>query len=270
MRVSRRHLLASGLALAASRAWALDPGRASGRYVDDALTLAPTRAVALLRDNAEGILEHGSELRVLVSEADVDIAALYGLIFPPIRALGRRGAVRGLLLEFDPADRTALQMTVLAKPDDPQAFLATISLSNSDTLWRRLEASPTRVIGELVPRDGLTLEFSAPIFTDPVQADLKGAAALASEPLGVLIARAEALRRGDFKAAQALSAPDAAASLANLPPEVLKMVMTEAPTMLRELKAAQRVVIRRATAAVQLKDGWASLVRIGEMWKVAD
>ena len=270
MRLSRRHVLASGLALTAGPVRALDPGRASGRYVDERLTLAPMRAVALLQDNAEGLLERPSQLRVLVSETIVEVAALYGLAFPPVRALARRGAVRGLLLEFDPVDRTALRMTVLAKPEDPQAFLATVSLSNSDTLWRRLEVAPTRVVGELASRDGLTLEFSAPIFTDPVEADLKGAAVRASEPVKVLVARAEALGRGDLAAARALSTKDAAENFAALPPDVLRMVRDEAPTMLRDFMAAQRVVIRRATAAVQVKEGWASLVRVGETWKVGE
>ena len=87
MRLSRRHVLASGLALTAGPVRALDPGRASGRYVDERLTLAPTRAVALLQDIAEGLLARPSQLRVLVSETAVEVAALYGLAFPPVRAL---------------------------------------------------------------------------------------------------------------------------------------------------------------------------------------
>lgn len=270
MKASRRRVIAGGLALAATQAWALEPGVAIGAYQKDGLSLAPRRAVALLHDNVEGVLGHANLLRVLVSESEVDPAALYGLIFPPVRGLARRGAVRGLLLEFDPADRTALQVTVLAKPDDPQAFLTNISLSNSDTLWRSLEVGISRVAGELVPREGLALQFIAPIITDPVQADLKGAAALVCEPVKVLMARADALRRGDLTAIAALSTPEAAESIAALPPEILKMARAEAPSMQAELKSVRRVVIRRATAAVQLKDGWASLVKVDGMWKAAD
>ena len=41
--------------------------------------------------------------------------------------------------------------------------------------------------------------------------------------------------------------------------------------MLRQLKAAKRVVVRRETAAVLVGDGsWFSLVRVGGAWKAAD
>ena len=270
-RLSRRGLVASGLALGALPAWALDPGVAAGRYASDGLTLAPTHALALLQDNVEGALDHPSQLRVLLSDVEAPVEALYGLAFPPVRAMARRGALQGLLLEFDPGDPTRLLMTVLAKPNDPRAFLPTISLSNSGGLWRRLEVSATRVVGELHPRDdGLALGFSAPVFTDAVEADLTGPAVQASEPLKVLIARAEALGRGDLAAALALSTPDAAETLRALSPEVVKMAQAEVPNMLRELKAARRVVIRRATAAVDVGGGWANLRRSAGTWKVAD
>jgi hypothetical protein len=271
--ILRRGVLAGGLALAAAPAFALDPGMASGHYRKDGLDLSFRHSVALSQDNAEGVLDHPRQLRVLLSDTDVPVAALYGLIFPPVRAMARAGKVRGLLLEFDPADRESLQVTVLAKPDDPRFSLATISLSNSAGLWRRLEVNATRAVGELNPRDDgeLAASFSAPVFSDDVQADLKGAAAQNTEQVRILVARAEAVARGDMPAALALCTEDAAAQLRALPPEVMTPAVKDMLGLIRQLKSARRVVVRRETAAVQVGTGdWASLRREGGAWKAAE
>jgi hypothetical protein len=269
----RRALLALSLAAVAAPAFALDPGTAAGKFEREGVKLGFTHAVALLQDNAEGVLEHPRQLRVLLTDREVPPSVLHGLIFPPVRAMARAGAVRGVLLEFDPGDKTSLQMTVLAKPDDPQAFLPNVSLSNSVGLWTRLDVSDTRVAGELKPDDDgqLTASFSAPIFTDAVQADLKGPAAAASEPAKVLIARAEALAKGDMATAYGLSSEESAAQLRALPPAVMKQAAAQVPAMLKDLRSARRVVIRRETAAVQGAHGdWSSLVLEGGAWKAAD
>ncbi len=262
------------LALAAGPALALDPGTAGGAYDREGVKLAFTHAVALAQDNAEGALDHPNQLRVLLSDREVPPQALEGLIFPPVRALARAGEVRGLLLEFDPADRTSLQVTVLAKPDDPDAFLPNISLSNSEGLWKRLEVSANRAAGDY-PRegdgDGLAFSFSAPVFTNPVVADLKGPAAASSEQVRVLIARAEAVGRGDLASVLAVTARPAQETLRKLPPGALKAASSQAPAMIKALKTAKRVVVRRDTAAVLTADGsWASLVLEDGAWKIAD
>jgi hypothetical protein len=272
-RIGRRGLLALGLALAAGPALALDPGTAAGKFDREGVSLAFTHAVALLQDNAEGVLEHPRQLRVLLTDREVPPSVLHGLVFPPVRAMARKGEVRGVLLEFDPGDRTSLQVTVLAKPDDPDAFLPNVSLSNSTGLWTRLEVSDTRVAGELKPDDDgqLAASFSAPVFTDPVQSDLKGPAAAASEPVKVLVARAEALAKGDLATAYGLSTEASAAQLKALPPAVMKQASAQVPLMLKDLKTAKRVVIRRETAAVQGAHGdWYSLELVGGSWKAAD
>ena len=107
------------------------------------------------------------------------------------------------------------------------------------------------------------------MFTDPVQADLKGPAAQSSEQIRVLLARAEALGRGDLAAAAALSAQGS--DLKAMPPQVLKQIRQAAPQMIKELKAVKRVVVRQSTAvALQGGGSWTSLVLENGAWKGAD
>jgi hypothetical protein len=256
--------------LLAHPAAALDPGTADGRYVENGLKLEFSHAVAVAQDNAEGLLEHPAQVRVLLSDVEVAPEALYGIAFPPVRAMARAGAVRGLLLEFDPADRNSLTISVLAHPADPAQTLSTLSLSNSEGLWRRLDVGATRVTGELQPRDDqdLGFRFSAPVFTDPVRADLRGPAARASEQMRVLKARLDALARGDLPAAQALTAKTSVAALPSLPPAMLKGALAD---YRRQLDKVDRVVVRQKTAAVLLPGhSWSSLVLEDGAWKVAN
>ncbi|WP_337187772.1 hypothetical protein [Phenylobacterium sp.] len=267
----RRDLLALGAAMAAGRAFALDAGTATGRYGgEDGFGFS--HALALAVDNAEGFEDSENSLRVLLSDRPVPPSALCGLAFPPVWSMATKGELKGLLLRFDPADRESLVVTVLTAPE-PGYSLMNTTFSSSEGLWSRLEVSATRVVGELSPAvsDDMAFGFSAPVFTNPVEADLKGAAAAASEPVKVLRARAEALGRRDLDAVAALSTPSAAEGLRQAPPEMMKQAPRFAAEMIRRLKSPRRVVIRRETAAVMLGPGeWASVSRIDGAWKAAN
>jgi hypothetical protein len=265
--------LAFLLTVWAAPALALDPGISAGHFQRDGVRIDFSHAIALSQDNAEGLLDHPSQMRVLLSDKEVPLAALEGLAFPPVRAMARAGEVRGLLLEFDPADRSTLQVSILAKPADPNEFLPNLSLSNSEGLWKRLEASPTRIVGEYRPDEdnGLVFSFSAPVFTNAVVADLRGAEAQKSEQVRVLMARAEAIGRSDLPGTLALTAKSAQGELRGLPPGAFKQVAVEMPGLIKALKSARRVVVRRETAAVLVAEGsWSSLVLEDGVWKVAD
>jgi hypothetical protein len=164
-----------------------------------------------------------------------------------------------------------MHVTVLAKPEDPGNSLTNVSLSNSQGVFKRLDVNATRIGGDY---DGgedsdFKFSFSAPVFTDAVQADLRGADAQKSEQLRVLIARAEAIGRGDLPAALALSSQGS--DLRGVPPDVLKQVAGQMPSLIKELKGVKRVVVRRQTAvALQGEGSWSSLVLEDGVWKVAD
>jgi hypothetical protein len=266
--------LAAVLTLAtAGPALAIDPGVASGHYLAEDLKVPKlAHAVALSLDNAEGQLDHPTELRILLSEEEVPPAALAGLHFTPAHFMAQSGALHGLLLRLDPTDRNSVYVTVLAKPDDPRQSFTTLTLSNTEGVWKRLEVNATRAAGELKANDtfDVAASFSSPVFTNPVQQDLKGPAAQASEPVKVLIARYEALAKGDMVAAAALSTKGAAERMAALPPEVMRGARAELPGLVKQLRAAKRVVIRRDTAAVDVGDGWYGLALENGAWKASD
>ena len=270
--IARRLVLAAGLALAAGPALAIDPGRAVGRYRRDEDEIAFSHAIALSLDNVEDLSTRKTEMRVLLSDREMPVSAIVGLAFPPVWRMARSGALRGLLLEFDPGDRTRLNAVALAKPEEGYS-LASISMSDSSGLWSRLDIGATRIEAELKVGASETMDFrfDAPIFNNAVVADLRGAEAQASEPVKVVLARAEALVRGDLPAIAGLSTDDSAAGLAAMPPEMMKLARAEMPRLARRLKAVQRVVIRRESAAVMIGPGeWASLVLVNGAWKVAD
>lgn len=269
--IARRALLAAAAALAARPAFAIDPGTASGGYRGDDASFDVSHAVALAIDNAEG-LNDDVRMRLVLSDVEVLPSALCGIAFPPVWGMARAAKLRGLLVEFDPADRTKLTATTLAPPE-PGYSLGTTTLSHSEGLWARLDASPTRISGELKPdvSDHIRAAFSAPVFTNAVVADLKGPAAQASEPVKVLLARIEALQKGDIATAKALSTESAGASFDKVDPKLMAAMRGEVANMVRELKSAKRVVIRRETAAVILdKSSWANTALVDGRWKVAD
>jgi hypothetical protein len=271
MNTTRRWVMAAGLAAFASPALALDPGVASGAYAHDGVKLNFKHAVALSQDNTEGLLDGGAQIRVVLSDVEVPIAALYGIVFPPVIGMARDQTVRGVMLEFTPKSPSAMHVTVLSKPEELGASLTNISLSNSQGVFKRLEVSATRASGDYAGDDeaDFKFNFSAPVFTDPVQADLKGPAAQASEQIRVLIARAEALGRGDLAAAAALSSQGS--NVKAVPPQMLQQIHQATPQMIRELKAIKRVVVRQSTAvALQGHGSWASLVLENGAWKAAD
>lgn len=270
--IARRGLLATGLVLVARPAWAIDPGVSSGRYQRDDELVTFAHAVALSLDNVEDAPPLKREMRVLLSDQETPASAIMGLFFPPVWRMARTGALRALLLTFDPEDRTGLNVMVLARRDDGYSP-PSISITNTAGLWSRLDISATRIIGELKgdASENMRFSFSAPVFTNEVVSDLAGPAAQASEPVAVVLARTEALSRGDLAMARMFSTPDSAASLTELRPEFIKLAKAEMVRQLRRLKSVKRVVIRRETSAVQVApDEWASLVRVDGVWKVSD
>jgi hypothetical protein len=263
----------AALALAAAApARALDPGTASGHYTGDGIKLSGlTHAIALSQDNTEGLLDRGPQVRVLLSQEDVPVAALYGIAFPPVRQMARAGQVHGVLLEFSPTDKTALFVTVLSQTGEPGAMVSMLSLSKTSGVWKRLDVSATRASGDYdgAGEPDLQFSFSAPVFTDPVQADLKGAEAQGSEQVKLLIARAQAMARGDLAAAKAMSVKGS--MINDMSPAMLKQASAEIPAVIKQYKAAKRVVIRRDTANVLLDaHSWAGFVREDGVWKIAD
>ena len=238
-------------------------GTATGYYRTDGQRIDFAHAIALDQDNTEGLLQSARQLRVVLSDIEVPITALHGIAFPGVLAMARAGQVRGLLLEFDPAERTAMRITILAKPDDPHGSLLSLIVSNSEGVWSALALNADQVSGTYRSKDEQTLmfEFDASLLEDPVCEDIQGAQVRSTEVIKALIARAEALKRGDLSARKAgrrtLEARTAAA--------------ISMPDLLAQLKRSKRVVERHASAVAILDGGsWASVVLEDGKWMVSD
>ncbi|HEX8402077.1 MAG TPA: hypothetical protein VF628_10265 [Allosphingosinicella sp.] len=225
------------------------------------------------QDNLEGLLASSRQLRVFLSDIAVPVSALHGIAYPAIRSMVQEPRVHGLLLEFDPADRTSIRVTIVAHPEDAAGSLPNLLLSNSAGVWASLNMSSYSIVGSYASADGRAIRFSfaAPLLTDPVREDIRGPKAQGTEQMKVLVARAEALRRNDMGAAASLSSRAARASMARLSAAALRQIAASMPASLEELRRSRRVVVRQASAVAILDSGsWASLVLEDGEWKVAD
>jgi hypothetical protein len=86
----------------------------------------------------------------------------------------------------------------------------------------------------------------------------------------VLIARAQALGRGDLQGALALTSRQGAAQLQAIPPDQLKQASASMGELVKALKGVKRVVVRKGSAVAIFGDGFSSLVVEDGAWKVAD
>lgn len=157
------------LLLPAHAASAIDVGMAEGSLQVDGVTVPLTHAFAHLHDNAERLLRHPRELRILLADRDVPQEALAGIALVPLLRMAREGRVRGLLLQLD-ADQPGHGVVTLLRPSvDP----------DQPVVVQKVAVAHNRVIGEL--EYGGRVRFSAPLFSERrITADLRGQAALGS------------------------------------------------------------------------------------------
>ncbi len=281
-----RPLLASALCAAAG-AQAPLAGTAQGSLtLDHDAPVAIIRAYAHLHDNAEGVLDTPTELRILLADRDQPGDALQGLNLPfaiADRVNGRK--VRGLLVRLDPDHLNAAVITLLYPPHQPGMSLMNQTLSNTSApALKRLQVGADRVEGEIeaqaeadgdsdMPRASYRITFSAPITREPaVTATLVGKAAQEGPQAAAVRGEAQALAKGDLKAAAAIMTPAARArpeeALAQLGPQAATMAKQEGAEMLKALKTVTRVVVRGDRAALVFKDGnWLGVAKVDGRWK---
>ena len=144
------------LLIASQPALAIDPGLARGDLLIGESRIALTHAYAQL---------HDAELRVVVADREIPQSALAGRVPLPVEALGKEGAVRGLLVRVDPRNRTRASVTLLdarAQPPVPTGapdVVRTLGFANNRALGV-LE-------GRVPPGVEYRVEFSAPLFHEP-------------------------------------------------------------------------------------------------------
>lgn len=245
---------------------------ASGHFNDDNVKLTVAYATALKVDNVADEGDADVKMRVVLADRPMPAEALMGGSFPPVWAMAKSGEVRGVMLEFDPADRTHLTAVILAKPTEEGMSLATLSLSDSIGLWKSLAVSPARISGTIV-RDqysDVDLTFDAPVSTDAVVSTLTGPAAQKSEFVAILKQRTQAILAGDKEAFARLSTRESVqrASAEVVPKD---QVAAFAKIVIPLYDKVKRVVIREHTAAVIMPEGFSSsFVKEDGVWKCAD
>jgi hypothetical protein len=264
----------------------IDPGVAKGtlRVNDKVITLR--HAYAHLHDNAEGLIDETEKFRVLLTDREVPPAALDGIAFLPVMDLAKQGQAQGLLFEMDPADPNNVVMTLLLPPSGPGRLLIrqTINVTGED-LFKDWRLTDQRVGGAIerrgerepgladFPAINYSVSFDAPIFNEPkITADLKGRDALDSPQARLLLAKADALAKGDLATAQKASTDRAnrlnQSFLAGAKGDSLAKKAAE---LKKSLQKIQRIVERGDRAIVILPNKrWFSFVREGGEWKSDD
>jgi hypothetical protein len=195
---------------------AIDPGSATGTLTVDGDRITLNHAYAHLHDNAEGWLDTGKEMRILVSDREIPREAISGLSpFFGLSEMVSEGAVRGVLLRFDPAKPKSVLVTVLYQSKEEGYSLANRTISDSEkSPLEDLLISELRVSASVNhsspgnsdlgwPSESYSFKFSAPLFREPpVTAILRGKAALKSPQIKVVLAKAEAMKKGDLETAR--------------------------------------------------------------------
>ena len=264
----RKAFLAILTIAACSTACSAEPGTSSGRYQDDDRKIVFSHALVLRQDDAEKVRDDGPGYRVLLSAEAIDPLALEGAVFPPVYALARADKLHGVLLDFDPAKPGDLHVSVLDKASAENGGVS-ITLSNSEGLWKKLGVAGGRMTGELKDRDDMAFRFDAPIQEDPVKESLRGAAAK-SNPLVLMLGRRyEALARGDFAGADADASQARRDETSTASEELRATARQFAPAMLADVRKIDRLIIRTNIATALSPDGTAhGFVRENGAWKI--
>ena len=273
--------IAAALLLAASGAAAQEPaGSASGRYVTEAGTRIELRhARAIFVDEASSGHPELGEFRVLLTDRPVGPEALEESGTGSARDLAERGELLGVLITFKTRERDSIGFVELERPHD-EFGVNTRNLSGFPDLWRRLDARPHHVAGELrldpaTDSSGLlpeaSLSFDTAVDYDPVVRVLTGAEARDSAPARAALALHQAIAAGDLETARSLSTRAVAARMTQPPTDAERAMIGNMAEALRE---PARVVVRERSAVVVMGgDGLTLSVRLAledGQWHVAD
>ncbi|MBI5724089.1 MAG: hypothetical protein HZA50_09045 [Planctomycetes bacterium] len=246
-----------------------------------------SNAMAHLHDNAEGLLDFPTELRILLCDVPPPPDALVGIVFDiPAEVIAKAGRLRGLLLKVNPDDLGEIRIVLLNKPEPPQSLETfMITSSRKDTI-RDFAMTGSAASGTIeyggdgksvftnIPDLAFSATFKAEIVNESaVTADLKGRDALNSPQARLIFRKGEALEKKDFAALASLSTENAnrkhEAFLSN--PQFQEMITQSGTDMKNSIETITRVVERGDRSVVIFDaNSWAVFVRDGKEWKSDD
>ncbi len=270
------------------------PDRVRGVLESDGRRLELRQGVALLHDDAEGLDGGVERLRLLLSDAPVDPAALEGES-PELALQGRArsGALRGVLLSLDPAAPEQVVITPLLPPAPgatPTVFSLTLFRSGGPGpgAFESFAVSGQRLRASLQHRretpDGavaeglrsLSLQVDLPLRREAaVTARVQGGEAVRATPQGRLaLDRARAMAALDAAGLARLRA-QAPADGPPLPDaELLPLLRELAAEQLQGLQSPDLLLVERGDRAVLvIRQGegsrsWITFHRLNGVWAI--
>ncbi len=246
-------------------------------------------AYALQHNDEEGFLD-GPELRILLSDREVDPGLLSDLVMSRLDTLAREKKIRGLILKFDPKkEPRELHGTLLEAPSSPQASLPFFTQSGDSTSLKKFEIKDGKASGVLeekpseenffpdTPKYGYQITFTAPIRqADAITAHLKGEEAAKSPQAQAVLAYEKACREGRMEDAEKLATPGKFGELKQAMEQMGKATFLEQvkqfipETAVRE-KQIKEVIVRgkHATVVITEEGGriCAGVIDAGGTWK---
>lgn len=271
--------------------FAIDQGTASGTLTVDATIVNLSHSYAHLHDNAEDGPRSKKEMRILVADRVVPQEAIAGQNpFFTLSSLVRKGAVRGVLLRFDPANPKEVIATVLFPQKEERYSLGNRTISQSDrSPLDQLVITEQRVSAAMEqssegnpeqgwPSERYAFRFSAPLFKEPaVTATLNGKQALNSPQVKAVLAKTAAMAKGDYAAVKSVSTERSIEEMngfmAQDRAESIKMMAEAGKQMGLEVKKSPLTLIvrgDRATLLIKQQDGRSQigLVKKNGVWLV--
>ncbi len=236
----------------------------AGTLTINGKTFPSLHVQVLLHDNAEGVLPTPTQMRILVTDREVPVESLYGLVFLPIDEMVKRGKVEGILLQFDPAKPAEVDYTVLMLKGRLQTVTKRISITQLEVVGEKVSgvfdfAEDSFKSFPDYPQVSFRLRIDTPIKRPPaVTADLKGADALNSPQVKVLRAIADAIAAGNFVALHKLTSESATIrnkdEIARLGAGAKTTYLRVGTDMKKLIRGVKRVVVRGNRAVVILPE----------------
>lgn len=265
--------LSTACLLAASGGFTEPASEVKGTLEINGATVPIKYAYILQHNDEEGFLVDGPELRILLSDREVDPALLGDLVLSRLDAMAREKKIRGLILKLDPKkEPRGVHGTVLEAPASAQTSLPFFSQSGDSTCIKKLDIKDGKVSGVVedkpsedsafpdTPKYGYNITFTAPIrANDAVTARPKGEEALKSPQAQAVLAYEKALREGRLEDAAKSATPEKYRELEQViqqmgKPTFLEQVKQFIPeTAVREKQIAE-VIVRGKRAIVIIKE----------------